>query len=177
VLIAGATQSWDHRFTQAMGLRVGFGVSYIYTDPHDAPPSQAVLWGGGAGAGLSYEYSTRFAGGRLILGVGANYAPAVDQSTLEVDARVGVLAGARWMRRRLTLFAGSSGVISAEPDDPGALNSVGAGAGAIYDLGAGFALEGGARGAWQTFERAEVVPPSAAVYVALSWNAVVFRTR
>ena len=177
VFMAGVGESWQHRFTKSMSLGVGLSVTYIYSDPHDAPPSDALLWGAGTAAGLTYSYETRLAGGRLSMHVGASYTPAVDQSTLAIDARISTLAGISWQRRRLTLFAGGSGVVSAEPDDPGALNTVAAGLGAIYDLGAGFRFETGARGAWQTFEDAEVVPPSGALYAALAWGATVVGRR
>lgn len=165
------SEGWAHRFSRYATMNAGVGVGYAWTDPVDGPPESEFYPGGNAGLGFSWV--SKVQGGRLTVSVGATYAPVLDQARFRPDARVGLSGGVTWTKRRLTLYAQTYGTLSAEPDDPGALNSVFGSAGAGYELGAGFVLEGGARAAWQTFEQVAIVRPTAALFVALSWGATV----
>jgi hypothetical protein len=186
--IASLTETWSHRFSRYASLGVGGGIAYVWFDPEDGPPQDDFFFTSGAGGqlGITYTYVTRVYKGRLELFIGAGYAPALDQSrltgtgqarasVLTPDVRVSVFSGANWVRNRLTLYANLASVVSAEPEDPGALNAIGGSLGGIYDLGAGFAFEAGARGGWQTFDGEELLAPSVAIFAALSWGATVLR--
>jgi hypothetical protein len=169
--LASLGEEWAHKFTANSTLGVGAGVTYVYTDPVDAPAQHDFFFGTGSGVQVSYTLREKVNGGILTLNFGASYAPVIDQRSFTPDVRFGVFAGADWTKDRLTLYARTNTVLSAEPDDAGSLNSVAGALGSIYDLGAGFAFEGGARAGWQTFGGQEVLPASTAVFVALSWAA------
>jgi hypothetical protein len=186
--VASLSEAWGHRFSRYASMSIGLGVTYVYYDPDNGPPQEDIFFGSGAGGqlGVTYTTVTKLYGGRLTLFIGAAYAPALDQSrltgaqgqqgaSLTPDVRFSVFSGATWTRKRLTLYANVASIVSAEPNDPGALNSIGGQLGSIYDLGAGFSFETGARGGWQTFDGQELLAPSAALFVALNWSAVLLR--
>jgi len=173
-------EEWEHLLSRNATLGLGAGVTYVYFDPVDGPAEHNVYFGTGSGAQISYSFREKWNGGIVTVSFGASYSPVLDQRTFRPDVRFGSFAGASWTRRRLTLYARTTAVLSAEPDDPGALNSVAAALGSIYELGGGFAFESGARAGWQTFrsetgETVEVLPASTALFVALSWGAELLR--
>jgi hypothetical protein len=186
--VASLSEAWGHSFSRYASMSIGAGITYVYFDPNNGPPQEDIFFGSGAGGQLGVTFTSRYKlnGGILTLFAGASYAPVLDQSqlirgdqtqqrSLTPDVRFGVFSGATWVKRRLTLYANVASIVSAEPNDPGALNSIGAALGSIYDLGAGFSFEAGARGGWQTFDGVELLAPSAAVFVALSWHGELLR--
>jgi len=185
---ASLTQGYNHKFSRYASMGIGAGVTYVWFDPANGPPQDQFFFGSGAGGqlGFTFTHRSKLNGGILTLFAGASYAPVLDQSrltqgtqqtgnALTPDVRVGVFSGADWVKGRLTLYANAATIVSAEPNDPGALNSIGAALGSIYDLGAGFHFEAGARGGWQTFNGEELLAPSVALFVSLSWGAVLLR--
>jgi hypothetical protein len=99
----------------------------------------------------------------------------LDSTASVLDPRVSLTAGARYTKDRFAVYLNVDSVLSLTPNDEGALSAVGALLGTSYDLGAGFAIDGGVRGAWQQFEGSDLIPPSYAVFIGLSWGAVVYR--
>ena len=173
--LASLGEEWSHRFNRNATLGVGVGVTYVYDDPADGPAQHNFYFGTGSGTNVSYTFREKVNRGILTVTLGASYSPVLDQSTFTPDVRFGAFAGADWKKEQLTLYARTNTILSAEPDDAGALNSVAGALGSIYEIGAGFAFEAGARAGWQTFRNEEglvdVLPASTAVFVALSWAA------
>jgi hypothetical protein len=186
--VASLSEAWGHSFSRYATMSIEAGITYVYFDPNNGPPQEDIFFGSGAGGQLGVTFSSRYKvyGGILTVFAGASYAPVLDQSqllnrgqgqqrSLTPDVRFAVFSGATWVKRRLTLYANVASIVSAEPNDPGALNSIGGSLGSIYDLGAGFSFEAGARGGWQTFDGVELLAPSAALFVALSWYGELLR--
>ncbi|HEY3493282.1 MAG TPA: hypothetical protein VGK73_01295 [Polyangiaceae bacterium] len=161
-----ADQGLLHVFSARTLGEASVGVAYTLVEEQGVRDE----WSVAPKALLALNYNTRLARGQLSLRISTTYAPVLDRSTLVFDKRFDVYGSASWTRRRLNLYANVQGTISAEPDDPGSLNSVAATAGWLYDLGAGFTLDQGVRAAWQTFEGEEVIRPSWALFLAINWN-------
>jgi hypothetical protein len=119
----------------------------------------------------SIEHDTPLSGGNLGMGASVGTAPELDLTTAEVDPRLTVAAGIGWSKERFSIDAGVSSAVSLSQDLAGALNAFTASVTAAYDIGAGFAVDAGVRGAWQTFEGATAIPPSIAIFLGLSWGA------
>lgn len=160
-------ESWSHTFNSRTQSVVSGGVAYTTNQVNDGFIQHSIL---PTGSG-SLTYADRLGGGLLTLSGRIGVAPALDLTTASVDPRLSVGIGAGWTRRRFSLTADGSAAISVDGDDQGAINSVNTNLVAGYDLGAGFSAEAGARGAWQTFEDTTIIPPAAALFVAINWTA------
>lgn len=160
-------ETWTHAFNSRTSSALAAGVAYTTNQTNDGPIQHSIL---PTGRG-SLSYATRAGGGMLTVSGGVGVAPVLDLTTGSVDPRLGVGAGAGWVRRRFSLTADVSAAISLDGDEEGAINSVSTNLTAAYDLGAGFSADAGARGAWQTFEDTTIIPPAAAVFIGIGWSA------
>ena len=168
--LATATQGLSHQFSRQTSGDVSLGVSYTHVDEPELEPVSGFFPTGRVG--LTHE--STFARGRASYRLEAAYEPVLDRSTIVFDPRIRLSARAGWTRDRLTLYSTLNGVLTTQPGEEGALNSIGAEAGAAYDLGAGFSVDGGARAAWQSFQGVDLIAPGWALFAGLSWNYQLF---
>lgn len=173
-LSSGVEQSYLHRFSNYITLGIGAGITYARVEDKDGNVTSSVYPTFGAASGAAFQYQTKVEGGILTLSAGARYSPELDQSRVVIDPRLGIFAGAFYTRKALSLYLTTSSTVSLAPNSPGAVDSVGAALGSAYRLGGGFVVDGGIRAAWQTYEQVEVIPPSYAMFIALSWGAPIY---
>lgn len=162
------TGEWDHRLNRRTGTTLSAGISTAYTRDRTGLESISIYPTFGAGI----QYTTMFARGPLGLSLTVNSTPVLDYERATVDPQIGVTGAVAWARDRTTVFASLGSAVSLE-DDEESFNSFTANAGVSYTIGAGFSAESGLRAAWQTFGDETRVPPSWAIYIALSWDGAV----
>jgi hypothetical protein len=170
--VSGANETLTHRFTSRTSASFGAGVAATLeqlTDGVDVISIYPTFL-------LGFNQSGRLAHGTFAFTVGAGGAPALDVTTGAVDPRISVIGSFSWSRDRVHASVALSSAISVTKDQNGgttqaqsALNSISAGAGVGYTFGAGFSGDTGIRAAWQELGGETLVPPSWAVFVALSW--------
>ncbi len=161
---------YRYRFSKAFAVTFGGGVGYARVIYADGDVLEYYYLAAGVGSGLSIEYTTKFQQGILTLYARLGYAPALDQLTAVLDQRLSWGVGATWTRKRLALYAGVASSISLKVTDTGAFDVFNAAIGGSYTLGGGFTSDAGVRGTWQAFEGTQTIPPSAAVFVGLTWG-------
>ena len=159
---------WTHRFGPRTFTTLGGGISITRFSQNDG----LVGYGVYPTVLASIGHTTRLAHGILTASLGAFSAPVVDPLRATVDPRVGANSGLGWTRDRFSVNATSAVSFSiAGQKDRGAVDSVGAGAGVAYQLGAGFSVDSGIRAAWQTFQGTTITPASWGAFLGLSFAA------
>lgn len=159
-------QRWLHLFNRQTTGYLSLGVSYTRSESRDFSREAEIF--PTAEAGIAY--GTRAAGGELSLGIGVSYSPILDRTRLIFDPRVGVGGGISWTKKRWKLYGATETTVSVSPDNPGSLSAASGRAGAIYDIGAGFAAEAGVRGVWEFYEGSETIAPTWEAFIGLSWG-------
>jgi hypothetical protein len=165
--VTSASAGYTRSFTPRTSAHVDAGGSVAWTHQVDGTDAVSIYPGFGAGIG-----HTRRAGrGTLSLSADASAAPVLDMTNGTVDPRLGVGGAFGWTRRPITVSLSISSAVSLDGDSEDAFNSIGANASIAYDIGAGFSADAGIRGAWQSFGGAEILPPTWAAFVGVSWAA------
>jgi hypothetical protein len=159
-------QRWLHLFNRQTTGYLSLGVSYTRSQSREFTREAEIYPTAEAGIG----YGTRAAGGDLSLGIGVSYSPILDRTRLIFDPRVGVGGGINWTKRRWKLYAATETTVSVSPDNPGSLSSANGRAGVNYDIGSGFAADGGVRAIWEFYEGTETIAPTWEVFIGLSWG-------
>jgi len=163
-----ASETWAHQLGPRTLLSLGAGLSVT----RFSQDTGLVGYGVYPTVLANIGHTTRFAHGMLTLFLGAFSSPVIDPLRATVDPRVGANTGVGWVRDRFSVNASSAVSFSiAGQKDRGAIDSVGAGAGVAYQLGAGFSVDSGIRAAWQTFQGTTITPASWGAFLGLTFVA------
>jgi hypothetical protein len=162
------SETLSHRFSLRSNGVAAVGVSWSQERPVDDERRSRVY----PLALLSYTHLRPGHDGVLSITLSSAFAATVDPVSTGVDPRLTAAASLGWSDRRdYALFAGVDTTRSLDPGEQGALQSFSGAATVSWFIGAGFAAEAGLRSAWQTYQQAEVVPPTWSFFAALSWSA------
>lgn len=164
------TGGWGHAWSLRTTTQVGSGVSVTRNSQVDG----LIFWS---------IYPTFFASinhlvpeGRSAFSFGSAVAsaPAIDPIRAAVDPRISWSVSANWALSRLSLgLNGGTAVSIAQQNDNGAFNSVSAAFNAGYRLGAGFSVDSGLRGFWQSVAGRTTVPATYAAFLGIAFVAAV----
>jgi hypothetical protein len=160
-------QTWRHEFSPRTSAELGAGVAYARSPQENGSVAHSFYPAGRAGIG----HTERAAGGILNLNATIGGSPVLDFTTAAIDPRLQIGAGIGWGRDRFfTNVSGGTSVSLSGADEQDAFSALNASAGVGYYLGVGFTVDGGVRGAWQQVGGEDRIPPTAAAYLALSWQ-------
>jgi len=157
-------ESVEHLFSRQLRGILAAGGSYSWQDQPGLPPTSGVLPSGAA----DLDYRTRVAKGTFQARAGVSFAPFLDPTTVTIDDRLSSRVLIGWEQGRTELILASQGTISTS-NSPSSIAMLNATAGALYDLGSGFRLDGGVRFAWQRLQEQDTVPRSGTIFVAGSY--------
>jgi hypothetical protein len=121
---------------------------------------------------LGLVHQERLGRGVLSFGASAFAAPALDPLRALIDPRVGFGGNIGYSRKKLTLSSTGTTAFSVAPagNDAGAVNTSSADVRAAYQLATLTQVDAGARLMHQTYQGANVIPFSWAVFVGLSFG-------
>jgi hypothetical protein len=165
--VTNAAAGYRHAFGPRTSARAEAGGSVTWTSQIDGTGILSIYPTFGAGV----DHTRRAGRGRLTLSASASGAPVLDMSNGTVDPRLGVSGAFGWAREPITVTVTIASAVSLSSDEADALNSISSGAIVTYDIGAGFSADAGVRGAWQSFGGQEILPPTWAAFVGISWSA------
>ncbi|MEI9941335.1 MAG: hypothetical protein WDO69_29300 [Pseudomonadota bacterium] len=159
---------WTHEFNARTRSVLGAGITASRFSNSDGLVGYSIY----PTALASIGHFRKIGAGTLSLFCGVYSTPVIDPLRATVDPRLGVSGGITFSQGKFTSNASASAAVSVAPtDDQGAVDSVGAGAGAGYWFGKAFSMDSGIRAAWQTYQGNTVTPASWTAYVAATFVA------
>ncbi|MEO6598981.1 MAG: hypothetical protein ABIQ16_03850 [Polyangiaceae bacterium] len=163
-----ASEAWGHRFSAQTQSQVSAGMSVT----RNSRPDGLVALSFFPTVGAQLTRTVPAGRGQLSYGVNAAIAPAIDPVNAYVDPRFGFGGNVSWSKDRFGSALAVGVGLPVHTSSGGAeLNSFYSTLTLGYRLGAGFAVDTGVRGFWQTVGRAQTVPPLIAVFAGLTYGA------
>ncbi|MEO8904996.1 MAG: hypothetical protein ABI488_21350 [Polyangiaceae bacterium] len=163
-------ETWTHAFDPYTTVLLGGGLSGSRSPVPDN--GTVVAWSILPIANAGVTEKTLVARGLLALGLMVSTQPALDLTTFTVDPRVTTQATAAWARDRFfSAIVGGTAFSITKAQGSTDLQSASGGASVGYILSKVVSVDGGVRGAWQSFGGLTAFPFTYAAFIGMNFGA------